>query len=95
MKSILQFRDVCFFKNSECSGPLHTHHVFEGTANRKKSDSWGLTIRVCAFHHNLGGKKCVHENKQMQDELKRYAQEQFELLYGHDVWMNVFHKNYL
>jgi len=95
VKSILQYNNVCFYHNNECSGVLCTHHVFGGHANRKKSDDWGLTIRVCAYHHNMGGKKCVHENKQMQDELKRYAQEKFEELYDHDTFMEVFHKNYL
>lgn len=31
--------------------PTDLHHVFSGTANRKKSDKYGLTINLCRKHH--------------------------------------------
>lgn len=37
----------------------------------------------------------VHSNKELEEGLKDYCQRQFELLYGHDLWMHEFGKSYL
>ena len=73
---------------------LHRHEVFFGTADRRKSIKWGLQVYLCPRHHNAS-KEGVHFNKDLDDRLKRYAQTKFEEVNGHDVFMEIFHKNYL
>ena len=92
MKSIMQFENECYV--CHCKEPLHVHHVFEGTANRKKSEKWGLKIYLCPKHHNMSNEG-VHSNKALELNLKRKAQMTFELLYGKELWMKEFKRNYL
>lgn len=73
---------------------LHTHEIFFGTANREKSIEWGCYLKLCGRHHNQSNAG-VHFNKQLDINLKQHAQRKFEELYGHDKFMEVFHKNYL
>lgn len=77
-----------------CTGVLHTHEVFGGTANRKKSIEYGLYVDMCPKHHNIAPTG-VHFNKALDRELKKIAQRKFEEIHGHQKFMNVFHKNYL
>lgn len=72
---------------------LHTHEVFYGSANRKKSIQYGCYVSLCGRHHNLSNDG-VHFNKQLDTTLKRVTQECFEGLHGHDKFMEVFRKNY-
>ena len=92
MKSILQTNNACWV----CGRiqDLHTHEVFFGTANRKKSIKWGLQVRLCGEHHDLSSKG-VHFNKALDTQLKKFAQTKFEELYGHEKFMEVFKRNYL
>lgn len=92
MKSILQTEKECWV--CKCKDNLHEHHVLPGTANRAKSEMWGLKVWLCAYHHDMSSEG-VHENAELRYKLIRYAQETFELLYGHELWMRTFHKNYL
>ena len=92
MKSIIQTKTECYVCGK--TEPLHLHHVMDGTANRKKSDKWGLWVYLCPQHHNLSSEG-VHFNHTLDTQLKQKAQYNFELLYGHDLWMREFHKNYL
>lgn len=92
-KSIIQPKmDRCYFCGKK--GVLHTHEVFFGTANRKKSIEYGLYVKLCPEHHNMGN-KCVHNNKLMDLELKKAGQKVFEEMYSHEKFMSIFHKNYL
>lgn len=91
-KLVLQPKMECFFCCDTVG--LHRHHVFGGTANRKKSEEHGLVIWLCPEHHNMSNKS-VHLNKHMDLIVKRYAQKVFEEEYGHDEFMRIFHKNYL
>lgn len=88
----LQANRECFFCGQREG--LHEHHVFGGTANRKKSDKYGLTVWLCPAHHNMSSKG-VHMNRKQDLILKRYAQKIFEEEYGHDEFMRIFHRNYL
>ena len=68
-KSIIQNGDHCYFCGARTG--LHTHHIYAGS-NRKISDKNGFTVRLCGFHHNLGGNgQCVHKCAEMDLELKR------------------------
>ena len=83
----------CFFCGN--TQRLHSHHCIPGTANRKKSDEYGLTIWLCPYHHNLG-KKSVHQDRTLDLRVRRFAQEYFEKNIGDRyLWMKEFGKNYL
>lgn len=88
----LQTIDACWVCGDTKN--LHTHEVFFGSANRKKSIEYGLQVKLCGYHHNLSSKG-VHHNKILDLLLKRYAQTKFEEVYGHEKFTEVFHKNYL
>lgn len=73
---------------------LEEHHVFEGTANRRKSEHWGLKVYLCHEHHT-GSPAAVHRNIENRRTLERLAQMKFEELYSHQLFMQEFGKNYL
>ena len=72
---------------------LETHHVFGGVANRKLSEKYGLTVRLC--HECHIGKDGAQYNRAKADGLKRLAQIAFEARHSHDEWMQIFRKNYI
>ena len=88
----LQEHKVCFFCSMTTG--LHLHHVYGGSANRKKSDKYGCVVWLCGPHHNLS-KDGVHMNHKRDLILKQYTQRKFEEVYGHEKFMEVFKKNYL
>lgn len=77
-----------------CTTGLHRHHVFEGSANRKKSEEYGMVIDLCGIHHNLSSEG-IHFNKDLDLKVKREYQALFEEKYGHEKFMEVFKRNYL
>lgn len=83
---------VCY----ACGTPLnlHIHEVFSGNADRKKSIEWGCYVALCARHHNMSDEG-VHFNKQFNYQLKADTQLEFERLYGHKKFMDVFHQDYI
>lgn len=91
-KSIVQKSnwDECFL----CGRPAtETHHIFGGTANRKLSERYGLTCRLCHnCHLGTDGAQYDPEKNRM---LKIEAQIAFEEIYGHEKWMQVFRRNYI
>jgi hypothetical protein len=90
-KSILQQGERCFLCGRTTG--LFTHHVIGGTANRKLSEKYGLTVRLCLDCHT--GPDGVHMNRKKGDSLKRLAQIAFEARHSHEEWMEIFRKNYL
>ena len=93
MKSIIQKDKRCFICGTDRY--LESHHAMHGTANRKIADRYGLTVWLCAEHHR--GTQGVHgrDGKDIDLHLKQTAQEAFESIYNHDMWMNLFGRNYL
>ena len=73
----LQKTDRCFVCGK---GGTHLHHVFFGTANRKKSDEDLMFVYLCPYHHNMSNQG-VHQNKELDNKLKVYAQK---------VWMDTY-----
>ena len=77
-KSIMQDHNenLCYICGAY--NPTDTHHVLSGTANRKKSDEDGLTVKLCrSCHrniHDIGGKQ--------ERILKQAAQWCWEQEYG-------------
>lgn len=91
MKSIIQEdTDYCYI-----CGRYHTeiHHIFFGTANRKLSERYGLTVGLCYNHHR--GNNGVHHNRELDEELKKQAQEVFMKTYPWHDFKTIFGKNYL
>lgn len=92
MKSILQTEHKCYVCGTTIN--LHKHHVF-GAANRKLSEEYGLTIELCAKHHNMSDAG-IHFDKELDSFVKRYAQTRFENVHGtREDFMRIFGKNYL
>lgn len=71
-QSLLQTRKCCYV----CGGTegLHCHHIFFGTANRKKSDEDGMVVYLCGPHHNLSSAG-VHFNPRLDDKIKQEAEK--------------------
>lgn len=91
-KSILQTEKECFV--CKTTSNLQEHHVFYGTANRKQSEKYGMKVWLCQPHHT--GTKGVHFDKELDEKLKQFAQEQFEkeVASRHD-FRKIFGRNYL
>ena len=85
MKSILQEdRERCYLCGMYGTSldPLDEHHVFFGTANRKKSEKYGLKVYL---HHNkchIFGDDAVHKNASVCRSIYREAQEAAMRHYG-------------
>lgn len=92
-KSILQ-KDMskCYVCGSTLN--LHTHEIYFGTANRKKSIEHGCYVRLCARHHNMSSEG-VHFNHKLDMKLKKECQQAFEKAHTRKEFMKIFHKNYL
>jgi len=93
MKSVLQQENECYICGT--TENLHTHHCIYGTANRKKSERYGLTVKLCFKHHN-GSSEGVHFNKELDLHLKSLAQKYFEENTGNrKQFIQEFGKSYL
>lgn len=90
-KSIIQKDRRCFFCGSV--NGLEEHHIFGGTANRKISEKYGLTVWLCHEHHT--GTKGAQYVKEKNQELKRLAQIAFEARHSREEWMELIRKSYL
>lgn len=75
-------------------GYLEEHHIFYGTANRKKSERAGLKVHLCYLHHrdSVTG---VHFNRELDIALKKKAQQAYEQIHSREEFMQEFGKNYL
>lgn len=91
-KSIISNSKECYV----CHTPqnLHKHHIYEGVANRKKSDKYGCWCYLCGRHHNLSDEG-VHFNKALDLNLKQECQRRFEEIYDRSKFMETFSKTYI
>lgn len=92
MKSVIQDKKECYICTA--TKGLHDHHVFHGTANRKKSEKHGMKVWLCQ-HHHTGGKHAVHNSRITDLYLKKIAQRKFEETHSREEFMKEFGKNYL
>ena len=95
MKSIMQDEKVCFICGASDHGQLDEHHCFEGTANRKLSEKYGLKIWVCHTPCHMYGAYSIHDNKEVRQAIKRKAQRKFEETYPDLDFRKIFGRNYL
>ena len=88
MKSILQVEtDKCYLCRQKKK--LDMHHIMNGPF-RAKSEEWGGYVYLCRDCH-----RATHDKPKQARELKQIYQETFEILYGKELWMKTFKKNYL
>ena len=75
---------------------IEIHHIFNGTANRKKSEKYGLTVHLCHWCHNEPPNG-AHYNQDADTRLKQIGQKAAMNEYGWtvDEFREVFGKNYL
>lgn len=93
MKSVFQRRKICYVCGTVKG--IHEHHIFEGTANRRKSEQYGLKIYLCGPHHNLSSQG-IHFDKELDTSVKQMAQKYFEKHYGsRDYFIKEFGKSIL
>lgn len=91
-KSIMQDLSVrqCYLCGRQYG--LEVHHVMSGVANRRLSEKFGLTVLLCASCHR--GTDGAQYGKENNLKLRQEAQEAFEKIYSHKLWMETFRKNY-
>lgn len=92
MNSVLQENRECFVCKTTYN--LNSHHVFEGTANRKQSEKYGMKIWLCERHHHMSDAG-IHFNKELDLKVKRMAQEVFEQEHSREQFREIFGKSYL
>ena len=90
-KSVIQKDKQCFICGTTYN--LHLHHVWEGS-RRQASERNGLTVYLCAYHHNMSDEG-VHNNSKNNLNLKQECQRKYEKLHSHEEFMNIIGKNYL
>lgn len=90
-ESIIQSDRCCWYCVKTIG--LERHHVFGGTANRRISEKYGLTVYLCHDCHT--GKNGAQYDKEKNRELKAEAQKAFEKRFSRSLWMQIIRKNYL
>ena len=92
MKSIIQTERECYVCGT--TQDIHEHHIFEGTANRRQSEKYGMKIFLCGRHHNMSNQG-IHFNKELDISVKQMAQEIFEKTHTREEFKEIFGKSYL
>ena len=93
-KSIIDrdMKNQCFICGK--TGYTECHHIY-GSANRKYSEQYGLTVYLCPECHRTSD-IAVHRNKEVRITLQRIGQRTFEKKCGsRDKFTEIFGKNYL
>lgn len=74
--------------------PLEEHHIFFGPY-RTKSEKYGMKVWLCPEHHRMQPSGVHGGNRQLDLRLKKAAQIRFEQMFGHELFMRVFGRNWL
>lgn len=83
--------DICII----CGSPYaHTHEVFFGNPNARLSQEYGMTVRLCQYHHQ-DHKVGVHHNREFNLSLKREYQQKFNKMYPDLSFTDIFGRNWL
>ena len=90
--SIIQETDeYCYLCGKGLYGKYDVHHIFNGTANRKKSDEDKM---VCYLHRTCH--TWLHNNPMTMTTFKKRAQKIWEATYGdRDQFIKRYGKSYL
>ena len=74
---------------------MHWHHIFGGP-NRNLSEKYGLKVRLCGYSCHEYGPNAVHQNHDVDIQLKQIGQRAFEEKHGtREDFMRIFGKNWL
>lgn len=92
MDSIIQLDTTKCFLCGRCEW-LEEHHIFGGY-NRRKSEFYGLKVKLCHWCHNEPPKG-AHHNKETMQYLHEIGQRAFEAHYPEEDFMEVFGRNYI
>ncbi len=92
MKSILQDGKECYITHRKY--PLHEHHIFFGTGQRKISEANGFKVWLIPELHNMSDKG-VHFNRPFDLRLKQDCQRKFEETHSREEFMQLIGRNYL
>ena len=77
------------------TGYTERHHIYYGSANRKYSEQYGLTVYLSPECHRTSD-IAVHRNKEVRITLQRIGQREFEEKCGsREQFVKTFGKNYL
>ena len=93
-KSIIDrdMKNRCFICGK--TGYTERHHIY-GSANRKYSEQYGLTVYLCPECHRTS-EISAHRNKEVRITLQRIGQRAFEEKCGsREQFVKTFGKNYL
>lgn len=76
--------------------PLDRHHIFGGPY-RKKSERYGLTVRLCHDRCHIFGESAAHQNADTMLRLHQYGQRKVmeEQGWTTERFIKEFGKNYL
>lgn len=92
-KSIISNERRCYICGDTYA--LEKHHIFAG-AFRRKSEKQGCWVMLCPYHHRLqGGVGSNNPIKEIDVQLKREAQKEFEKTHTRDEFMEIFRRNWL
>lgn len=87
-------RAACWFcgKYGTESNPLQIHHVWHGTANRRLSEKFGLTVKLCADCHRK-----VHSDRETDLRLMQAGELAFLTKFKASIpdFIRIFGKNVL
>lgn len=84
--------DTCIFTGSPY---VERHHIY-GAFNRKKSEDFGFVVPLRYDLHPNGARANPKYAKEMDEHLKKTAQEYFESVYGtREEFMEIFGRSYL
>lgn len=97
-ESVLQIKDgrcfLCMINGNNLYYPeVDRHHVFGGS-DRKDSEEEGLTVYLCRNHH-VDGPEAVHNNRENDLIIKRYAQAVYEQNHTREEFQKRFRMSYL
>lgn len=56
---------------------MEEHHIFGGTANRRKSERYGLTVLLCGESCHRNGTRAAHRCKETALALHQYGQRKY------------------
>lgn len=76
-KSIIQDnKEICFVCKRYIYGKIDPHHIFNGSANRKKSDEDKMIIYTHRICHEQ-----IHNNEKLDLKIKAFAQNKWQEYY--------------
>lgn len=74
--------------------PVHDHHIFGGTANRRISEAEGMRCNLCLKHHEENS-EAVHKNRFNNVLLKIIGQQAYEQTHPRTDFIARFGKSYI